>query len=82
MKSFNLKVQMLDAGMTMFDSESGFGDTLGQVKAEMVKYSRRATWMEPNFRNLQETTTCSSIGLHHGESDIFHATWRAPENMS
>ena len=36
MKSFNLKVQMLDAGMTMFDSESGFGDTLGQDGDEKV----------------------------------------------
>ena len=32
MKKFDGKVQMLDAGMILFETKSDFGDTLGQVK--------------------------------------------------
>ena len=37
---FNKKVQMLDAGMTLFKSGENFGNTLGQVKAEMEVYGK------------------------------------------
>ena len=35
-----MKVQMMDAGMTLFQSGQGFGNTLGQVKAEMEEYGK------------------------------------------
>lgn len=40
MTDMNMKVQMMDAGMTLFESGQGFGNTLGQVKAEMEVYGK------------------------------------------
>ena len=40
MKDMNIKVQMMDAGMTLFETKEGFGNTLGQVKAEMEEYGK------------------------------------------
>lgn len=37
---FNKKVQMLDAGMTLFKSGENFGNIFGQVKAEMEVYGK------------------------------------------
>lgn len=68
MKSFNLKVQMLDAGMTMFDSESGFGDTLGQVKAEMEVYGKVFKACDLDGTKLPEST---------GDYDLF-LDWSTP----
>ncbi len=59
MKSYNGKVQMMDAGMTMFESEQNFGNVLGQVKAEMEVYGKVLRPSEIGDAELPESTgTC------------------------
>ena len=38
MVQYDMKVQMMDAGMTLFESEQNYGNALGQVKAELEVY--------------------------------------------
>lgn len=35
MRKFDTRVQMMDAGMKLFESENGFGTCIGQVKANL-----------------------------------------------
>lgn len=59
---FNKKVQMLDAGMVLFKSEENFGNTLGQVKAEMEVYGKVLKPSEIEDVVLPEST---------GDCDLF-----------
>lgn len=59
---FNKKVQMLDAGMILFKSEENFGNTLGQVKAEMDVYGKVLKPSEIEDVVLPEST---------GDCDLF-----------
>lgn len=70
MKEFNSKVQMMDAGMTLFESEENFGNTLGQVKAEMETYGKVLKSSELDTAKLPVST---------GECDLFmdwSSIWR------
>lgn len=40
MRKFDTKVQMMDAGMKLFESENGFGTCIGQVKANLREYGK------------------------------------------
>ena len=40
MRNIDTKVQMMDAGMKLFESENGFGTCLGQVKAFLKDYGK------------------------------------------
>lgn len=62
MKKFDGKVQMLDAGMVLFETKSDFGDTLGQVKAEMEVYGKVLKPADLSEAELPEST---------GECDLF-----------
>ncbi len=68
MKVYNGKVQMMDAGMIMFESEQNFGNVLGQVKAEMEVYGKVLRPSEIGDVQLPEST---------GECDIF-LDWSTP----
>ena len=64
------KVQMMDAGMVMFRSKLGFGQAIGQVKAEMREYGKVYTAAE-----LAETAVPESTG----DFDLFlvwSVAWR------
>lgn len=70
MKKFDGKVQMLDAGMVLFETKSDFGDTLGQVKAEMEVYGKVLKPADLSEAELPEST---------GECDLFldwSSIWR------
>lgn len=70
MKKFDGKVQMLDAGMILFEAKSDFGDTLGQVKAEMEVYGKVLKPADLSEAELPEST---------GECDLFldwSSIWR------
>lgn len=70
MKKFDGKVQMLDAGMVLFETKSDFGDTLGQVKAEMEVYGKVLKLADLSEAELPEST---------GECDLFldwSSIWR------
>ena len=58
----NIKVQMMDAGMTLFETKEGFGNTLGQVKAEMEEYGKVLKANELEGVALPEST---------GDYDLF-----------
>ena len=73
MKKFDGKVQMLDAGMVLFETKSDFGDTLGQVKAEMEVYGKVLKPADLSEAELPEST---------GECDTSPAIWRAPTVVS
>ena len=62
MKDMNIKVQMMDAGMTLFETKEGFGNTLGQVKAEMEEYGKVLKANELEGVALPEST---------GDYDLF-----------
>lgn len=68
MKAYNGKVQMMDAGMTLFESEQNFGNVLGQVKAEMEVYGKVLRPSEIGDVQLPEST---------GECDLF-LDWSTP----
>ena len=40
MKNFDTRVQMMDAGMKLFETENGFGTCIGQVKANLKEYGK------------------------------------------
>ncbi len=63
MKSYNGKVQMMDAGMTMFESEQNFGNVLGQVKAEMEVYGKVLRPSEIGDAELPESTGACDLFL-------------------
>ncbi len=70
MNDINLKVQMMDAGMTLFSSAENFGNTLGQVKAEMEEYGRVLRVNDLEGVSLPEST---------GDYDLFldwSTVWR------
>ena len=56
------RIQMMDAGMRLFQTEKPFGTVLGGIKTEMAKYGKvlRANEIDPS--RLPDST---------GESDIF-----------
>lgn len=62
MASYNGKVQMMDAGMVMFESDQNYGNALGQVKAEMEVYGKVLRPSEISEVQLPEST---------GECDLF-----------
>lgn len=62
------KVQMMDAGMVLFQTEKPFGTVLGGIKTELLKYGKVLRRNEFNESELPETT---------GECDLF-LDWSAP----
>lgn len=62
------KVQMMDAGMTLFTSEKPFGTVLGGIKAEMSKYGTVKKLNEIKPDEIPDTT---------GECDLF-LDWSTP----
>ena len=62
------KVQMMDAGMTLFTSEKPFGTVLGGIKAEMAKYGVVKRTCEISSDEIPDTT---------GECDLF-VDWSTP----
>lgn len=70
MNDMNHKVQMMDAGMTLFSTEDNFGNTLGQVKAEMEEYGKVLKNNDLEGVSLPEST---------GDFDLFlewSTVWR------
>lgn len=57
-----MKVQMMDAGMTLFESEQNYGNALGQVKAELEVYGNVLKPCELADAALPEST---------GDCDLF-----------
>lgn len=62
MRNFDKKVQMMDAGMKLFESENGFGTCIGQVKANLKEYGKVL-----ENRDLEGVTLPDSTG----EYDLF-----------
>lgn len=62
MTRFDTKVQMMDAGMTLFESEQNYGNTLGQLKAELEVYGNVLRPAEIAEAVLPEST---------GDCDLF-----------
>ncbi len=70
MKKFDTKVQMMDAGMTLFETEENYGNTLGQVKAELEVYGKVLRPSELSEAILPDST---------GDCDLFldwSSAWR------
>lgn len=65
---FDKKIQMMDAGMRLFDSPKPFGTVLGGMKTEMAKHGTVLRPNEINPANLPETT---------GVCDLF-LDWSSP----
>lgn len=85
MKKFDGKVQMLDAGMVLFETKSDFGDTLGQVKAEMEVYGKVLKPADLSEAELPESTGECDLFLDWstiGVFAIFPAIWKAPTVVS
>lgn len=62
------KVQMMDAGMTLFTSAKPFGTVLGGIKTEMSGYGRVRRSNEISVEDIPDTT---------GECDLF-MDWSTP----
>ena len=62
------KVQMMDAGMTLFTSEKPFGTVLGGIKTEMSRYGAVKRPGEISLDSVPDTT---------GECDLF-LDWSTP----
>lgn len=85
MKKFDGKVQMLDAGMILFETKSDFGDTLGQVKAEMEVYGNVLKPADLSEAELPESTGECDLFLDWstiGGCDTSPVIWRAPMVVS
>lgn len=70
MKKFDTKVQMMDAGMTLFETEENYGNTLCQVKAELEVYGKVLRPSELSEAILPDST---------GDCDLFldwSSAWR------
>jgi len=68
MKEFNSRVQMMDAGMTLFSSPENFGTVMGIVREKMERHGKVLKPAELSAAKLPDST---------GECDLFldWSTW-------